>query len=141
MKPFRDMNPVIIGAASLTVLALLLVAAFRAQDLPIIGGGDTYYATFEEAGGLKATDPVLMAGVRIGDVDEVSLDEGKVMVKFSVKTDAPFGDETGAAIRVKTLLGSKTLALVPGGEGQLPPEAVIPTERSEERRVGKECLL
>ena len=52
--PFRARNPVIIGAVSLAVIAALILAAFRAQDLPLIGGGDTYYAAFTEAGGLKA---------------------------------------------------------------------------------------
>ncbi len=130
MKPFRERNPVIIGAISITVLALLLVAAFRAQDLPLIGGGETYYAAFEEAGGLKADDAVLLAGVRVGAVDAISLEDGKVMVQFSVKTDAPFGEQTGAAIRVKTLLGAKFLSLVPAGEGQLEADSVIPTSRT-----------
>lgn len=130
MKPFRERNPVIIGAVSITVLALLLVAAFRAQDLPLIGGGDTYYATFAEAGGLKADDAVLIAGVRVGAVDEISLDDGQVRVKFTVKTDAPFGKETGAAIKVKTLLGAKFLSLIPAGEGQLPADSTIPVSRT-----------
>ena len=43
MKPFRERNPVVVGAISIAVLAIALVAAFRAQDLPLIGGGDTYY--------------------------------------------------------------------------------------------------
>lgn len=130
MKPFRERNPVIIGAVSITVLALLLVAAFRAQDLPIIGGGDTYYATFEEAGGLKSGDAVLIAGVRVGAVEGLELEDGAVKVAFSVKTDAPFGTETGADIEVRTLLGAKYLALVPAGEGQLEAGAVIPTDRT-----------
>lgn len=130
MKPFRERNPVIIGAVSLTVLALLLVAAFRAQDLPLIGGGDTYYASFEEGAGLKAGDAVLIAGVRVGAVDGVSLKDGEVLTEFTVDTDSPFGEETGAAIKVKTLLGAKFLALVPAGEGQLAPESTIPSERT-----------
>ncbi len=130
MKPFRERNPVIIGAASMTVLALLLVAAFRAQDLPLIGGGDTYYANFDEAAGLKAGDAVLIAGVRVGAVDSVSLEDGEVLTEFTVKTDAPFGEDTGAEIKVKTLLGAKFLALVPAGEGQLAPESTIPNSRT-----------
>ncbi len=53
MKPFRERNPVVVGAISIAVLAIALVAAFRAQDLPLIGGGDTYYANFSEAGGIN----------------------------------------------------------------------------------------
>ena len=67
MKPFRERNPVVVGAISIAVLAIALVAAFRAQDLPLIGGGDTYYANFSEAGGIKVGDEVRIAGVR-GDM-------------------------------------------------------------------------
>ena len=67
--PFRERNPVIIGAVSLAVIAAFMLAAFRAEDLPLIGGGDTYYAAFSEAGGLKANDEVRVAGVRVGKVD------------------------------------------------------------------------
>ena len=66
--PFRERNPVVIGAVSLAVIVAFILAAFRAEDLPLIGGGDTYYAAFSEAGGLKANDEVRVAGVRVGKV-------------------------------------------------------------------------
>ena len=75
MKPFRERNPVTVGAVSIAVLVLMLVAALRANDLPLIGGGDTYYATFSEAGGLRSGDEVRMAGVRVGEVDSIELDD------------------------------------------------------------------
>ena len=53
--PFREKNPVVVGAVSLAVIALLILAAFRAQDLPLIGGGDTYYAAFSESVGSSRT--------------------------------------------------------------------------------------
>jgi len=130
MKPFRERNPVIIGAASITVLLLLLVAAFRAQDLPLIGGGDTYYAAFTEAGGLKANDEVRIAGVRVGKVEDVAIDDGHVRVTFRVKTDSDFGELTQAAIKVKTLLGAMFISLEPAGEGQLEDGSEIPLERT-----------
>src|SRR5207342_1913457 len=106
MKPFRERNPVIIGAISLSVIVMLILAAFRAQDLPLIGGGDTYTAAFTEAGGLKPDDPVRIAGVRVGKVEKIELADGHVQVTFRVKTDSQFGSETGASIRVNTLLGA-----------------------------------
>ena len=130
MKPFRERNPVVIGAVSLAVIALLILAAFRAQDLPLIGGGDTYYAAFSEAGGLKANDEVRIAGVRVGKVETVELDGDHVKVTFRVKTDSEFGEETGAAIKVKTLLGAMYLALEPAGSGQLDEDEEIPVERT-----------
>jgi phospholipid/cholesterol/gamma-HCH transport system substrate-binding protein len=130
VKPFRERNPVIIGAISITVLALLLFAAFRAQDLPLIGGGKTYYAAFSEAGGLKVNDEVRIAGVRVGKVDAITLDGDHVKVDMTVRTSSKFGSETGAAIKVKTLLGDMFVALEPAGSNQLESGAEIPVDRT-----------
>jgi phospholipid/cholesterol/gamma-HCH transport system substrate-binding protein len=128
--PFRERNPVIIGAVSLAVILMLILAAFRAQDLPLIGGGDTYYADFSEAGGLKADDEVRIAGVRVGKVESVALDGDHVKVGFRVDNPAEFGSETRAAIKVKTLLGAMYLSLEPAGSGQLDAGREIPVERT-----------
>jgi phospholipid/cholesterol/gamma-HCH transport system substrate-binding protein len=128
--PFRSRNPVIIGAVSLAVIAALILAAFRAQDLPLIGGGDTYYAAFTEAGGLKPNDEVRIAGVRVGKVEKVELAGDHVRATFRVDGGAEFGDETHAAIKVKTMLGAMYLALQPAGGGQLEEGGEIPVERT-----------
>ena len=130
MTPFRERNPVVVGAISLVALALVMVAALRADDLPVIGGGDTYHAMFTEAGGLKVNDEVRIAGVRVGKVNEVELDDDQVKVTFKVDDAADFGGETRAAIKVKTILGSMFLALEPAGGGQLDEGATIPAERT-----------
>ncbi len=96
--------------------------AFRAEDLPLIGGGDVYYAEFSEAGGLKINDEVRVAGVRVGQVEDITLDEGHVLVEFRIDRDTELGDDTGASIRVKTLLGAMYLALEPAGAGELEPD-------------------
>jgi phospholipid/cholesterol/gamma-HCH transport system substrate-binding protein len=129
-KPFRERNPVVIGAISIAVIVLMLLAAFRAQDLPLIGGGDRYTAAFTEAGGLKPEDEVRIAGVRVGKVENVELDGDHVKVTFRVKTDSSFGTETGAAIKVKTVLGAMYLSLEPEGSGQLEEGDEIPVERT-----------
>ncbi|MEU0188437.1 MCE family protein [Streptomyces afghaniensis] len=130
MKPFRDRNPVVVGAVGLTTLAVLTVAAFNADSLPVIGGGETYSAAFSEAGGLKPGDEVRIAGVKVGKVDDVDLDGDHVKVTFKVKDDPDLGTETGASIRVKTILGAKYLALHPKGPGRLNPGSEIPLRRT-----------
>ncbi|MCD6640196.1 MAG: MCE family protein [Nocardioides sp.] len=130
MIPFRERNPVVIGAVSLVTLALALLLALRADDLPVIGGGDTYHAMFSEAGGLKPGDEVRIAGVRVGKVDEIALAGDEVKVSFKVDDAADFGSDTGAAIKVKTILGAMFVALEPAGEGQLEEGATIPATRT-----------
>jgi phospholipid/cholesterol/gamma-HCH transport system substrate-binding protein len=129
-KPFRERNPVVIGLIGIAVIVLMLTAAFRAQDLPLIGGGDRYTAAFAEAGGLKVNDEVRIAGVRVGKVESIELDGDHVQVTFRVKTDSEFGTETGAAIKVKTILGAMYLSLEPKGSGQLEEDDEIPVERT-----------
>ncbi|MFJ1971171.1 MCE family protein [Streptomyces sp. NPDC087903] len=130
LKPFRDRNPVVVGAVGLTTLALLTVAAFNADSLPVIGGGETYSASFSEAGGIKPGDEVRIAGVKVGKVEDVDLDGDHVKVTFKVKDDPDFGTETGASIRVETILGAKYLALHPKGPGQLKAGSEIPLRRT-----------
>jgi phospholipid/cholesterol/gamma-HCH transport system substrate-binding protein len=128
--PFRERNPVVVGAISLAVVLGLILLAFNAEKLPIIGGGDTYYADFSEAGGLKPNDEVRIAGVRVGKVDSISLDGGHVKVAFRIENGADFGTDTRAAIKVKTLLGAMYLSLEPAGPGQLPKGSEIPVDRT-----------
>jgi phospholipid/cholesterol/gamma-HCH transport system substrate-binding protein len=101
------------------------------NDLPLIGGGDTYYAQFSDASGLKSGDEVRIAGVRVGKVTGVSLDGDKVKVAFKIKTSSRFGTDTGAEVKIKTLLGQMFLALDPAGSGQLDKGAVIPASRTK----------
>jgi virulence factor Mce-like protein len=128
-KPFRDRNPVTIGAISLAVIAALVFVAFNAQSLPLIGGGTVYRAQFSEAAGLKPDDPVRVAGVKVGKVESLALEKGAVTVEFRVK-DAFVGDRSEAAIKIETVLGAKYLALVPRGSGELDPDQPIPLDRT-----------
>jgi phospholipid/cholesterol/gamma-HCH transport system substrate-binding protein len=129
-KPFRERNPVIVGAVSIAVILVVILVAFKAEDLPLIGGGDTYYAAFKEAGGLKANDEVRVAGVRVGKVKKIELEGNHVRVQFLVNRGVDFGDTTHADIKVKTLLGAMYLSLDPSGAGQLQQDALIPVSRT-----------
>ena len=128
-RPFRDRNPVVIGAISLGVILLLVVLAFNTASLPVIGGGTVYRAQFTEAAGLKPDDPVRVAGVKVGQVEGLQLEDGAVTVEFRVK-DAFVGDRSEAAIKIETVLGAKYVALVPRGETPLDPDDRIPVERT-----------
>ena len=64
MKPFRERNLTVIGLIGFVVIVLVLLAAFRADRLPIIGAGDEYKASFAEVGGLKEGNEVRVGGFR-----------------------------------------------------------------------------
>jgi phospholipid/cholesterol/gamma-HCH transport system substrate-binding protein len=128
MTPFRERNKTVIGGIGIAVIFAMVVVAFNADELR---GGDKYKAEFAEAAGLRAEDEVRVAGVRVGKVLSVDLnDEGnKVIVEFRVR-DARIGSQTRADIRIKTLLGRKLLSVTPEGDGELEAGSTIPIERT-----------
>jgi phospholipid/cholesterol/gamma-HCH transport system substrate-binding protein len=128
-KPVRTWNPIVVAIVGIALLAGGSLAAFRADDLPIIGGGTTYTADFTESAGLVADDEVRVAGVKVGKVTGVALDHGKAKVTFKVK-NTWVGNATTAAIEIKTVLGDKYIALDPLGSARQNPGTRIPVERT-----------
>ncbi|WP_410670573.1 MCE family protein [Amycolatopsis sp. cmx-4-68] len=130
MSPRRAADtPVRTALVGLAVLALGVLTALNARSLPVIGDGTTYSAEFSEAAGLFEGNDVRIAGVEVGRVSDVELRGDHVLVSFRAK-GAWLGDATGAAIRLKTVLGQKFLALDPQGEGTLDPGKPIPRSRT-----------
>ncbi|MFF1832627.1 MCE family protein [Streptomyces sp. NPDC058231] len=129
IKPVRERNPVAVALVGLFVLALVAVAAYRADALPYTGGGTTYNADFTESAGLGDGDEVRIAGVKVGEVTGVALDGDKVKVSFKVES-AWIGNASTVGIAIKTLLGEKYLAVDPLGNARQDPHERIPASRT-----------
>ena len=125
--PYRERNPVVVGAIGLGLIAAMLLLAFRIDDLPLLVG-QRHSAALSEAGGLKPGDDVRVAGVKVGEVTDVELDGDHVRVDFRVERGTELGARTAASVRIKTILGQKLLMLEPAGPGELDEE--IPLERT-----------
>jgi phospholipid/cholesterol/gamma-HCH transport system substrate-binding protein len=128
MRSFSSRNPVVIGLVSMAVIVSLLMLAYRADSLPIVGVGPEYHAQFSEAAGLRAGNEVRIAGVKVGKVTGIELEGTHVLVTFRTKAD--MGDQSTASIQIKTLLGEKFLAIDPGGDKPLRTDTPIPLERT-----------
>lgn len=89
-----------------------------------------YQALFTEAGGLAVGNPVIVSGVKVGTVSEVSLRHGDALVTFTTKGNILLGSETSAHIRTGSLLGERMLAVESAGGGTLHPMALIPISRT-----------
>jgi phospholipid/cholesterol/gamma-HCH transport system substrate-binding protein len=125
----------VVGAVGLTLIALVVLAAFRVGDLPFIGGGTQYHAAFRDASGLVSGNEVRVAGVKVGSVTGIGLartgNVAYVRVDFRISDDnLALGEQTAATIRIKTVLGQKFLSLEPSGTGRLARDAEIPLNRT-----------
>jgi phospholipid/cholesterol/gamma-HCH transport system substrate-binding protein len=129
MKLFEERNPLIIGAIGVALIAGVVVGALNYNKLPIVNRKTEYSAYFAEAAGLLTGSAVLVSGLQVGQVDSITLDGPRVLVKFDVASNIRLGDRTEAAIKTKSLLGAKILTVSPRGEGK--QSATIPLERTK----------
>ena len=80
--------------------------------------GYTVFAEFDNIGGLKVRAPVKSAGVVVGRVERIVLDQQKFMANVSIRIDNhyKFPKDSTAAILTSGLLGEQYIGLEAGGE-------------------------
>jgi phospholipid/cholesterol/gamma-HCH transport system substrate-binding protein len=79
--------------------------------------GHTYivYTHLSDATGLVQKSRVKIAGIPVGYIDEIALDNGKARVKIIVDETVPIYHNGAAAKRSSSLLGEFNLVIIPGG--------------------------
>jgi phospholipid/cholesterol/gamma-HCH transport system substrate-binding protein len=97
------------------------------------GSTAPYSAVFVDVSQLKTGDSVRVAGIRVGTVGDVRLDDDKkVLVTFSADRDVKLTTGTRAQVRYMNLVGDRYLELVdgPGSTRIMPPGSQIPQDRT-----------
>lgn len=126
-------DPKTVATIGLVGSAVVLALAFRAGDVPFLNPAQaSYSAEFTDAGGLRAGDPVEVAGVVVGTVESIEIESDHVVVEFAMDAEVELGAETRSAVQVGSLLGQKYLNIIPLGEGELDAGATIPLDRTTE---------
>jgi phospholipid/cholesterol/gamma-HCH transport system substrate-binding protein len=128
MKSFSERNPLLIGVVGLTLVSAVVLGALNYQRLPFLYQAKTYSAYFADAGGLLSGAGVQVSGFPAGKVSDMDLEGNQVKVTFTVDGSVHMGDATEAAIKTKSLLGTKVLEVVPRGGGEL--QGPIPLSRT-----------
>jgi phospholipid/cholesterol/gamma-HCH transport system substrate-binding protein len=80
--------------------------------------GDKGYeveAVFSNSGGLKTGSSVVIAGVDVGRVKEVSLDDYQAKVVLNLPLAVKIQEDAIASIKTKGLIGEKYVEITPGG--------------------------
>lgn len=85
--------------------------------------GESYriHARFSSVTGLKKGGVVEIAGVQVGQVDEVNLDQGRMAadVWMKIRKGVRLDDESIASIKTAGLIGDKYIKLTPGGSDKI----------------------
>ena len=98
---------------ALALLAAVLLMEF-AGGLDVFRKGKQMHALFNSVQELKPGDPVKMAGVEIGTVEEITLADDKVDVLMKVSPKAAVRTDSRATIKFTGLLGQNYVAIAFG---------------------------
>jgi phospholipid/cholesterol/gamma-HCH transport system substrate-binding protein len=88
-----------------------------------INAGNTYTVTavFPTVAGLKPAAPVEVAGVPIGQVDDIRLEEYEAVVVLRLEKGIRLQEDAIVSIRTRGLIGEKFIRITPGGSERLIP--------------------
>jgi phospholipid/cholesterol/gamma-HCH transport system substrate-binding protein len=88
--------------------------------------GYEIYAFFSNRGGLKTGSPVVIAGVEVGRVKSISLEDYQARVVLNLPRNVRIQEDAIASIKTKGLIGEKYIEITPGGSEELiPPKGRI----------------
>ena len=104
----------VLGILALGYLSIQLgrVSFFGSRGYPVT-------VDFPSVGGLKAGSTVEIAGVEIGRVDSISLDNYQARVKLRVNKGVKLSEDSIASIKTKGLIGEKYVRISPGGSDKI----------------------
>ncbi|MFO7729119.1 MAG: MlaD family protein [Desulfonatronovibrio sp.] len=74
----------------------------------------TVFVHFENVSGLKTESPVEIAGIDIGMVKDISLDNNQARVALAIRPDVQIYADARASIRTRGVLGDKFVEISPG---------------------------
>jgi len=116
MKRWLELSVGVFVTGGLVALAML---SFKVANLGAADVVDGYHlkARFDNIGQLKTKAPVTLAGVRIGRVTDINIDDryyAVVTLNISKRYNN-LPEDTGASILTAGLLGEQYVSLEPGG--------------------------
>lgn len=104
-----------VGLLVVTVATLIAYMSMQVSDDPSLFGrkGDAWFI-LNDASGLVKGSQVKSAGIPVGVIKNISLQDGKARVDLSLKPDFPLYVSSSVEIRSQGILGDMHVALRPG---------------------------
>jgi phospholipid/cholesterol/gamma-HCH transport system substrate-binding protein len=108
----------IVGLFVLAGFAALAYLSLQVGGLELTSGERiVLHATFDDIGGLSVRAPVRVAGVKIGQISAIDLDDDlRATVALEVASNVQLSIDSTAAIRTSGLLGDQFISVELGAE-------------------------
>jgi phospholipid/cholesterol/gamma-HCH transport system substrate-binding protein len=115
-------KPVLIGLTFILALALFIWGFNFLKGKNVLKKQYFYYATYQNIEGLEVANPVLINGLRVGQVNKIFFSpdmSGEIIVLMMLNQDFPIPRNSVARIISADLMGSKTIDLKLGDDIEL----------------------
>lgn len=133
VKDQRKHNPSIplaLGMIGTITLVAIMVVSIGIPRAVYHVRTNSYVAELANASGLTGGDPVYVAGVPAGRVEDVALAVDRVRVGFRLDKAQALGNRTTVTVRLRTVLGKRFLDVMPAGTVNGLDSNVIPLSRT-----------
>ena len=116
-----------VGLFIIAGMVCLAYLTIKLGQLEVFGDkGYEIHAVFSSSGGLKTGSSVVIAGVDVGRVKKIVLDDYQARVTMSLPLEVKIQEDAIASIKTKGLIGEKYVDISPGGlDENLGPGGVI----------------
>lgn len=103
-----------VGLFVLGGLLVLVYMTFKVGELGL-GAKDGYelYLELDDAAGLAKEGEILVAGIKVGRVENIALNEGKALLTLKIYEDVELPSASLASLRTHGLLGEKYVEIQP----------------------------
>lgn len=120
MKNSKTLEAMVGGFVILGLLGLVFLA-FKVSSVSRVGsqGSYTLYADFTSVSGLKSGASVMLAGVKIGNIDAIAIDKSNYEARVTLSIDSHYDNipiDSSISVLTQGLLGEKYLGLDIGAE-------------------------
>jgi len=108
-----------VGLFVLAALILLGYMSFRVGQYGFgLKKGYTVDVVFDNVAGLNKEAEVMIAGVKVGNVEDISLKDGKALVILRIMPGIRLEKDVIASIKTHGILGDKFIEIIPGTRGE-----------------------
>jgi len=116
----QSRTEIVVGIFVLIGIICLAYLAIRLGKLEVMGNsGYVVYADFASVAGLKKGDPVEIAGVKVGRVENLSLADDRARLGLRIDPQVKLQEDVIASVRARGLIGDKFVLLSPGASDKL----------------------
>ncbi len=122
MKNTKTLEALVGGFVILGILGLMFLA-YKVSSVNQVGKDGTYtlYADFNSVSGLKNGASVTLAGVKIGQVDSITINKDNYEARVAISIDNRYDNiplDSSVSVLTQGLLGEKYLGLDVGADSE-----------------------